>query len=334
LVRSGILNSVHTFANDPERGLYILIFLFFIIFLSLVLYFFYEDKLNFSNKSFGLITKESHILINNWFLMYFLSVILIGTIYPIFLEVISNQRISVGPPFFNKLIIPFLIPFLIFMSLGPNLGWLSSKKIEKKIILLTFFIINLFLSFFILKIIGKVKLLTLLLLAANFYLFFTTVKDFLKKGYKNFSQTVSHFGFSLLILSIILNAIFSKEIIANMKVGEGLSFENNQIIFKKIETSSGPNFEKIVGVFIIKDKKKIDTKFMPEVRIYNQPEVITSEAFIKTSIFKDRFLVINPVKDKTYFNVRYQEKPLMVWIWISTILIMIGGCINFLRNEK
>ena len=266
--------------------------------------------------------------------MYFLSVILIGTIYPIFLEVISNQRISVGPPFFNKLIIPFLIPFLIFMSLGPNLGWLSSKKIEKKIILLIFFIINLFLSFFILKIIGKVKLLTLLLLAANFYLFFTTVKDFLKKGYKNFSQTVSHFGFSLLILSIILNAIFSKEIIANMKVGEGLSFENNQIIFKKIETSSGPNFEKIVGVFIIKDKKKIDTKFMPEVRIYNQPEVITSEAFIKTSIFKDRFLVINPVKDKTYFNVRYQEKPLMVWIWISTVVIMIGGCINFLRNEK
>ena len=163
---------------------------------------------------------------------------------------------------------------------------------------------------------------------------FTTVKDFLKKGYKNFSQTVSHFGFSLLILSIILNAIFSKEIIANLKVGEGLSFENNQIIFKKIETSSGPNFEKIIGVFIIKDKKKIDTKFMPEVRIYNQPEVITSEAFIKTSIFKDRFLVINPVKDKIYFNVRYQEKPLMVWIWISTILIIIGGCINFLRNEK
>ena len=78
------------------------------------------------------------------------------------------------------------------------------------------------------------------------------MKDFLKKGYKNFSQTVSHFGFSLLILSIILNAIFSKEIIANLKVGERLSFENNQIIFKKIETSSGPNFEKIVGVFIIK----------------------------------------------------------------------------------
>ena len=92
--------------------------------------------------------------------------------------------------------------------------------------------------------------------------------------------------------------------------------------------------KKLLEFLLLRIKKKIDTKFMPEVRIYNQPEVITSEAFIKTSIFKDRFLVINPVKDKTYFNVRYQEKPLMVWIWISTILIMIGGCINFIRNEK
>ena len=334
LVRSGILNSVHTFANDPERGLYILFFLFFIIFLSLVIYFFYEEKLSISNKSFGLITKESHILINNWFLMYFLSVILIGTIYPIFLEVISNQRISVGPPFFNKLIIPFLIPFLIFMSLGPNLGWINSKKIEKKLILIVFFIVNLFLSFSILKLIGDVKLFTLLLLTANFYLFFITIKDFLKKGYKNYSQIISHFGFSLLILSIILNAIFSKEIITNLKVGEELGFENNKITFQRIETSTGPNFEKIVGVFIIQDQKGKNNKFMPEIRIYNQPEVITSEAFIKTSIFKDRFLVINPIKDKTYFNVRYQEKPLMIWIWISTILIMIGGCIKFLKNEK
>tara|TARA_B100000900_G_scaffold372155_1_gene351884 strand:- start:669 stop:1469 length:801 start_codon:yes stop_codon:yes gene_type:complete len=266
--------------------------------------------------------------------MYFLSVILIGTIYPIFLEVISNQRISVGPPFFNKLIIPFLIPFLIFMSLGPNLGWINSKKIEKKLILIVFFIVNLFLSFSILKLIGDVKLFTLLLLTANFYLFFITIKDFLKKGYKNYSQIISHFGFSLLILSIILNAIFSKEIITNLKVGEELGFENNKITFQRIETSTGPNFEKIVGVFIIQDQKGKNNKFMPEIRIYNQPEVITSEAFIKTSIFKDRFLVINPIKDKTYFNVRYQEKPLMIWIWISTILIMIGGCIKFLKNEK
>ena len=89
-----------------------------------------------------------------------------------------------------------------------------------------------------------------------------------------------------------------------------------------------------MGLFVIRDQKNNEVNFMPEIRIYNQPEVITSEAYIKTSIFKDRFIVINLIKDKTYFNVRYQEKPFMVWIWISTILIILGGCINFLRNEK
>ena len=153
--------------------------------------------------------------------MYFLSVILIGTVYPIFLEVLSNQKISVGPPFFNKLLIPFLIPFLIFMSVGPNLGWIKSKKVERKFVLALFLLINLFLSYFILKLVGKTKLVTVLLLSANLYLFFITFKDLIKKGYKNYSQVISHFGFSLLILSIIFNTILSKEIITNLKVGGG-----------------------------------------------------------------------------------------------------------------
>jgi cytochrome c-type biogenesis protein CcmF len=122
LVRSGILNSVHTFANDPERGLYILIFLFSLIFLSLFVFFFFH-KNEIKSNSFFWLSKESSILVNNWFMMYFLSVVLVGTVYPIFLEVISSEKISVGPPFYNKLIIPFLIPFLFMMAIGPKLKW-------------------------------------------------------------------------------------------------------------------------------------------------------------------------------------------------------------------
>ena len=191
-------------------------------------------------------------------------------------------------------------------------------------------IINLILSYLILNLICKTQLTLILLLTASFYLFFISFKDLLKKGHKNSSQVISHFGFSLLILSIILNALFSKEIITNLKVGEQVQFQNNKIIFKRIDVSSETNYEKITGLFIIKDQKNISEQFLPEIRIYNQPQVITSEAYIKTSIF----LVINPIKDKTYFNVRYQEKPLMIWIWISTILIIIGGSINFFKNEK
>ena len=133
LVRSGILNSVHTFANDPERGLFILIFLFSLIFLSLFIFFFFYKKNSKENYSLFFLSKETSIIINNWFMMYFLSVVLIGTIYPIFLEVISSEKISVGPPFYNKLIVPFLIPFLFFMAIGPKLKWIKSD-ISKKFI--------------------------------------------------------------------------------------------------------------------------------------------------------------------------------------------------------
>ena len=334
LVRSGILNSVHTFANDPERGLFILIFLFILVFLSLVIYFLFEKNLKTNNNKFNLLTKESSILINNWFIMYFLSVILIGTIYPIFLEVLSDQKISVGPPFFNKLLIPFLIPFLIFMSIGPNLNWIKNKIFENKIQLIIFFILNLTLSFFIIKIFGRTTLTLTILLAASFYLFFITFKDLIKKDYKNISQAISHFGFSLLILSILMNSILSKEIIANLKVGEEIKFMESTIKFKKVENSSRSNFKSLVGFFEINNKDDKKFLFKPEIRIYNQPQVITSEADIKTNFFKDKFFVINLVKGENYFNIRYQEKPLMIWIWLSTILIAIGGGVSFFKRYE
>ncbi len=136
LVRSGILNSVHTFANDPERGIFILIFLFCLIFLSLFIFFFFHKNQNKEFNSFFWLSKESSILINNWFMMYFLTVVIIGTTYPIFLEVISSEKISVGPPFYNKLIIPFLIPFLFAMAIGPRLKWLKSDLINKSYLII------------------------------------------------------------------------------------------------------------------------------------------------------------------------------------------------------
>ena len=150
LVRSGILNSVHTFANDPERGLFILIFLFSLIFLSLFIFFFFNKQEKENVKSFFWLSKESSILINNWFMMYFLSVVLIGTTYPIFLEVITMQKISIGPPFYHKLIVPFLIPFLLAMTISLKLKWIKSD-LQNKTSLFVFFVISIFLSVFIIK---------------------------------------------------------------------------------------------------------------------------------------------------------------------------------------
>ena len=201
LVRSGILNSVHTFANDPERGLFILIFLFSLIFLSLFIFFFFHKTSKDNPGNFFLMSKETAIIINNWFMMYFLSVILIGTIYPIFLDVLSSQKISVGPPFYHKLIIPFLIPFLLIMAIGPKLKWIKSN-LEDKIYLFTLLIISILLSIFIIKNFSSNFLINTILISSALYLFFITLRDFFSKRFKNLAQNTAHFGFSLLILSI------------------------------------------------------------------------------------------------------------------------------------
>ncbi|MDC0539676.1 heme lyase CcmF/NrfE family subunit [Candidatus Pelagibacter sp.] len=332
LVRSGILNSVHTFANDPARGIFILIFLFALIVLSVGIFFIFHKENNKSSNNFFWLSKETSILINNWFMMYFLSVVLIGTVYPIFLDVISSEKISVGPPFYQKLIVPFLIPFLLFMSLGPRLKWIKSK-IENKNSLIITFIISVMLTFFIIKNLTTDLLFYTVLISAAFFLFFTTLKELFIKKFNNVSQTVSHFGFSLLILSILFNNILSSEIITNIKIGERYDYNKGEIFFKKTEEKKESNFNSIIAFFEIKDKNGKTIELNPEIRIYNQPVIITSEADIKTTLLEDKFLVMNLVKGNEYFNIRYQVKPFMVWIWISVLLLSLGGLMSLFKRK-
>jgi len=332
LVRSGILNSVHTFANDPDRGLFILIFLFCLIFLALFIFFFFHKVQNKDANSFFWLSKETSILINNWFMMYFLSVVLIGTVYPIFLEVLSSERISVGPPFYNKLIIPLLIPFLFAMAIGPKLKWIKSN-LENKLHLIIFFIISLFLSISITRNLNSSFLINTVLITSAFYLFFITLRDFVINKFKNLSQTIAHFGFSLLILSILLNNIFSTEIITNLKIGETFRSEKFNISFEKIEQQNKQNFRSITGKFNIKNFNGTNEVLNPELRIYNQPNIVTSEADIKSNMFTDKFMTMNLVQNQEYFNIRYQVKPFMIWIWISVMLISFGGIVSFFKKK-
>ena len=332
LVRSGILNSVHTFANDPERGLFILIFLFSLIFISIFIFFFFHKSSQNNLNNFFWLSKETSIIINNWFMMYFLSVVLIGTIYPIFLEVLSSQKISVGPPFYHKLIIPFLIPFLIAMAVGPKLKWIKSN-IEDKVYLILLFTISIVLSFLIVKKFNSNLLINTILISSALYLFFITLRDFFIKKYGNVSQNIAHFGFSLLILSILFNNLFSSEIITNLKVGETFTSSNTKIVFKSINKKEEKNYISIRANFRIENLNGIIDDLSPELRIYNQPNIATSEADIKTSLLSDKFIVVNAVQNKDYFNVRYQVKSFMLWIWLSVILISLAGFISFFKKE-
>ena len=332
LVRSGILNSVHTFANDPARGVFILIFLFVLIFLSLGIFFLFHKEDTKISSNFFWLSKEATILMNNWFMMYFLSVVLIGTVYPIFLDVISIEKISVGPPFYQKLIAPFLAPFLIFMVFGSNLKWIKSK-ISDKSSLIILFIISVVLTLLIIKNLTTNLLFYTVLISAAFFLFFTTLKDLFVQKFNNIFQTISHFGFSLLILSILFNNILSSEIITNLKVGEKYNYNKGEIFFEKIEKEKKSNFNSIIGSFKITDDNGKIIYLKPELRFYNQPKITTSEADIKITLLEDKFLAMNIIKGDEYFNIRYQVKPFMIWIWISVLLLSLGGLISLFKNK-
>ena len=333
LVRSGILNSIHTFANDPSRGIFILSFLFVLVIMSVTIFFFNQNKLTSTIKNSFIISKETAILVNNWFMMFFLSVVLVGTIYPIFLEVLNGSKISVGPPFYHNLLIPFLIPFLVFMSFGPSLKWIKDKLKKFEYNLLIIFLASILISYFILINTEKKFLLSVPLIILSLYLLLVTINDFFNKK-SSLSQKISHFGFSLLITSILLNGLFSNEFNANMKVGEERKFNDKVIKLNSVNVRDIDNYKSLKANFEIKNQNSF-IQLSPEVRIYQQPFTITSEADIKTTLFSDNFLVFNILKDDGYYNVRYQYKPVMIWIWISTILISIGGLLSLIKkNEK
>jgi cytochrome c-type biogenesis protein CcmF len=327
-----ILNSVHTFANDPGRGLFILVFLFSLILISLFVFFFFHKSTQNELNNFSWLSKETSIIINNWFMMYFLSVVLIGTVYPIFLDVLSSEKISVGPPFYHKLIVPFLIPFLLAMAIGPKLKWVKSN-LDDKFSMILLLIISVLISFFILKIFEANFLINTILISSATYLFFITFRDFFIKKFNNISQNIAHFGFSLLILSILFNSLFSSEIITNLKVGETFDDSKTKIFFKSIKQKEEKNFKSIVANFNIENSMGIIENLSPELRIYNQPNIVTSEADIKTTMMSDKFIVINVVQNQDYFNVRYQVKPFMLWIWLSVLLISFGGLLSLFKKN-
>tara|TARA_Y100000389_G_C17387788_1_gene478085 strand:- start:666 stop:1196 length:531 start_codon:yes stop_codon:yes gene_type:complete len=172
-----------------------------------------------------------------------------------------------------------------------------------------------------------------IMVTSAFYLFLITLRDFFIMRSKNLSQNLSHFGFSLFILSVLFNNILSTEIITNLKIGETFESEKFKINFESVDQKDDQNFKAIIGKFNIESLDGTIEVLNPELRIYNQPNIVTSEAAIKTNLLTDRFITMNLVQNQDYFNIRYQTKPLMIWIWLSALLISFGGLISIFKKE-
>ncbi len=332
LVRSGILNSVHTFASDPSRGLFILSFLIIMVFFSTYIFFKFAPN---ESKKYTIFSKETFIIANNWFMIFFLGVVLIGTLYPVFLDTITGSKISVGPPYYNLVLAPFLIPLLFLMTSGPNYKWISHETKSFFDLVLVLSVILFLITFLLIK---ESSFLLNLILFFSIYLIIQTLFDFyesFKKKNINISRIISHLGFGLLIFFIYINHIFSQENNFNLKLGEIKKTDQYIIKFENLEEKSVQNYKSIVGYFNISDKKTSITKELkPEIRVYDKPITITYEASIESNLFSDTYLTMSNISETDVFNIKFQVKPFMNFIWFSVLLLSLGGLLNFLSRNK
>ena len=335
LVRSGILTSVHTFALDPSRGIYILAFTALIGFYSLTL-FALKSKKYFDNNYFDFFSKEGSILVNNILMVVVCATVFLGTIYPLLVEALTSNKISVGEPYYNSTVIPIMIPAVLVMGVGPILSWGKENKLNvfKKIfpsilltILMTFFIFTIYQSYSVIGIAG---------ILMSFWIISNSLVMIIKKNKKySASMVIAHLGVGLLILGITGSSVWQEEKIIKMKIKEETKIENYTIVFNKINEIRGPNYVALQGNFSVYDvKKNIVTKLKPENRFYLIENNFTTEASIHTNLFRDLYIVLGEGNLNEGWVIRIYYNPLVVWIWIGTLVIFLGGVTSINSNIK
>ena len=335
LVRSGILTSVHTFALDPSRGIYILVFTALIGFYSLAL-FGSKSKKYFDNNFFSFFSKEGSILVNNILMVVVCATVFLGTIYPLLVEAFTNSKISVGEPYYNSTAIPIMIPAILVMGVGPILSWGKENKsrVFKKIfpsilltILMTFFIFIIYQSYSVIGMTGI--LLSFWIISNNLVMLIKKNKEY------STSMIIAHLGVGLLILGITGSSVWQEEKITKMKIDEETKIEKYSIVFNKINEITGPNYVALQGNFSVYDSKKnIITKLKPENRFYPIENNFTTEASIHTNLLRDLYIVLGEGNPNEGWVVRIYYNPLVIWIWIGALVIFLGGVTSLNTNIK
>ena len=335
LVRSGILTSVHTFALDPSRGIYILAFTAILGGYSLIL-FGLKSKKYLNNSYFSFFSKEGSILINNILMVVVCSSVFLGTIYPLLVEAFTNNKISVGEPYYNSTVVPIMIPAILIMGIGPILSWgkgdksKTFKKIFPSVLLTAIITLFIFLFYQSYNLIGIVGIVLASWIISNNVIILFQKRENLSNG-----MIVAHLGIGLLILGITGSSVWQEEKIIQMKVNNETNIKEYNIIFKEINEIKGPNYFALQGNFFVYDKNKnIITKLQPENRFYPVTNNFTTEVSIHTNLLRDLYMVLGEGNLNDGWIVRIYYNPLVIWIWIGALTIFLGGLISMNSNLK
>lgn len=351
LVRSGVLTSVHAFASDPARGLFILVFLAIVVGGSLLLYAIRAPAVK-SSATFEAVSRESVILINNVLLVVTAASILLGTLYPLVVDALGLGKISVGPPYFNAIFIPLMAPLAIAVGCGMLLRWKRDSLGD-----LTSRVRWLILS----CVVGGMTLPLLmpfyswaaaLGLTLALWTVAMTVLSFIDRmGEKGFSwerlgkvpagfygMSIAHLGIAVFVVGITLTSVYSVEKDIRMAPNDTVDMSGYQFKFQGIKQAQGPNYIAQQGLITVSHEGKADVTLEPQKRVYQVQKMPMTEAAIDAGLFRDLFVAIGePLGGEGAWSLRIYYKSFIRWIWLGAIFMAVGGlcatCDKRYRNK-
>lgn len=343
LVRSGILVSVHSFAADPQRGLFMLGFLLLVVGGSLALYAWRGRHLTVAGQ-FTLLSRETFLLANNILLFVAMLTVLLGTIYPLMMDVLHLSKLSVGAPYFNAIFIPIMFPVLLLMAVAPLFHWHDTQLAHLKIKWLIYLLITAVLALVLPWYLG---------FSLTFLIFFGLMLSFwvilwsLNHGFKwqkgslvrrrtsvsHWGMILAHIGIAVTTIGIIATTAYSQQRDVSMRMGDSINVGPYVFELQTIRPLSGPNYQGWVGQVAVTLPNLTRKILFPEQRFYPVSQTATAKAAIQAGLFRDLYVALGTQLPDGAWSMRIYYKPFVRWIWGGGVIMVLGGLLAILDKR-
>jgi len=323
LVRSGILISVHAFANDPRRGLYLLEFLLLVVGVSLGLYAWRSHKI-YNAGTFHYLSREAAILANNLLLFIAMTTLLMGTLYPLIMGLLDLKKISVGAPYFNTVFFPLMWPLLFLMGIAPSLQWRKTVKTLSKKLCIVFSFSLVFAILFNMLLGEHLKSIAVLGTFLALWIMFGLPR-------RQYPVFFSHVGVAITVLGLVFASFYSQSRNVVLAPGEWTSLAGYRFQLKGLHTVKGPNYSATEAVISVEKEGKLVDTLYPQQRIYQVENTAVAKTAINATIFRDLYVALGAPLAHGVWGLRLYYKPMVRWIWWGGLFMVLGGIFSLIN---
>ncbi len=327
LVRSGVLTSVHAFAVDPRRGIFILALFTVMIGGALVLYAWRTAKVGLGG-GFSAVSRESLLLANNVLLSAAAATVFLGTLYPLAIDALGAGKISVGPPYFEAVFVPLMAPALFLMGVGPLARWKRSSLPELAVLLRWALGVSFAVGLLLPLAFGKWHALTGFFLALAIWIVWTSLLSF-RKSWKqtrsHYGMAVAHIGVAVFVVGVTLVKTYESDQEARLRPGDGVELDGYRFRLDEVSNVKGPNYIAARAKMSVTREGRPVTVLYPEKRLYVVQRMPMTEAAIQPGLTRDLYVSLGDELDGGAWYVKVQHKPFVDWIWGGCVIMALGG---------